>query len=119
MIADHSAPAVGYRVSVKTGSFFYLPDVARLPNPSAALHGVGVYVGDGATSRRSMVRMKDGVSIGHAPIATQLGWCAKARRSCVAMSAHPPQLSKILVMSMALMHASRMMVVACALLETD
>jgi hypothetical protein len=35
------------------------------------------------------------------------------------MSAHPPQLSKILVMSMALMHASRTMMIACALLETD
>ena len=77
---EHSirAPAVGYRVSAKTGSFFYLPDVARLPNPSTALRGVGVYIGDGATFRRSMVRTKDGVSIGHAPIATQLGWCAKA-----------------------------------------
>jgi hypothetical protein len=42
-----------------------------------------------------------------------------AQRSCVAMSAHPPQLSKILVMSMALMHASRTMMIACALLETD
>ena len=77
---EHSirAPAVGYRVSAKAGSFFYLPDVARLPNPSTALRGVGVYIGDGATFRRSMVRTKDGVSIGHAPIATQLGWCAKA-----------------------------------------
>ena len=137
---EHSmrAPTVGYRVSVKTGSFFYLPDVARLPNPSAALRGVGVYIGDGRTFRRSMVRTKDGVSIGHAPIATQLGWCNSvipsnvrkrtcaerfspfvARRSCVAMSAHPPQLSKILVRSMALMHASRTTVIACALLETD
>ena len=26
------APAVGYRVSAKVGSFFYLPDVAKLPN---------------------------------------------------------------------------------------
>ena len=77
---EHSirAPAVGYRVSVKAASFFYLPDVATLPNPSEALRGVGIYIGDGATFRRSMVRTKDGVSIGHAPIATQLGWCAKA-----------------------------------------
>jgi phosphoribosyl 1,2-cyclic phosphodiesterase len=78
---EHSirAPAVGYRVSdSNTGSFFYLPDVARLPNPTAALRGVGVYIGDGATLRRSMVRIKDGVLIGHAPITIQLGWCAKA-----------------------------------------
>ena len=72
------APAVGYRISAKPGSFFYLPDVAKLPNPSAALRGVDLYIGDGATLRRSMMRVKDGVLIGHAPIATQLEWCAKA-----------------------------------------
>lgn len=73
------APAVGYRVSSKTGAFFYLPDVAKLPNPAAALHGVDVYIGDGATLRRSMVRKKDGTLIGHAAITTQLEWCAKAQ----------------------------------------
>lgn len=77
---EHSvrAPAVGYRVSAKAGSFFYLPDVASLPSPSDALRGIGIYIGDGATLRRSMVRMKDGVLIGHTPIATQLRWCANA-----------------------------------------
>lgn len=73
------APAVGYRVSAKTGAFFYLPDVAKLHNPAAALRGVDVYIGDGATLRRSMVRMKHGTLIGHAAIATQLEWCAKAQ----------------------------------------
>jgi phosphoribosyl 1,2-cyclic phosphodiesterase len=72
------APAVGYRVSAKAGCFFYLPDVAKLPRPAAALHGVGVYIGDGATLRRSMVRVKDGALIGHAAVTTQLAWCAKA-----------------------------------------
>jgi len=72
------APAVGYRVAAKAGSFFYLPDVARLPNPAAALYGVGVYIGDGATMRRSMIRVKKGALIGHAPITVQLDWCAKA-----------------------------------------
>ena len=72
------APAVGYRVSAEAGSFFYLPDVAKLSNASYALRGVRVYIGDGATMRRSMVRVKGGKSIGHAPITTQLDWCAKA-----------------------------------------
>lgn len=72
------APAVGYRVSTKAGSFFYLPDVAGFPDSSDALYGVGVYIGDGATMRRSMVRMKEGTLIGHAPITVQLDWCAKA-----------------------------------------
>ncbi len=73
-----SAPAVGYRVSANAEAFFYLPDVARLPNPAEALCGVGVYIGDGATLRHSMVRVKDGRLIGHAPITIQLDWCAKA-----------------------------------------
>ena len=72
------APAIGYRVGAKAGTFFYLPDVARLPNPSDALRGVRVYIGDGATLRRSMVRKKDGVLMGHAPITIQLEWCAGA-----------------------------------------
>lgn len=77
---EHSirAPAVGYRVSADGWSFFYLPDVARLPNPSIALRKVNVYIGDGATLRRSMVRVRNGALIGHAPITTQLAWCANA-----------------------------------------
>jgi phosphoribosyl 1,2-cyclic phosphodiesterase len=72
------APAVGYRVSAGNCSFFYLPDVAELRNVSAALGGIDIYIGDGATMRRSMVRKKNGTLIGHAPITAQLGWCEKA-----------------------------------------
>jgi phosphoribosyl 1,2-cyclic phosphodiesterase len=72
------APAVGYRGSTGNRSFFYLPDVAKLRDVSAALGGVDIYIGDGATMRRSMVREKNGTLIGHAPITTQLGWCEKA-----------------------------------------
>jgi phosphoribosyl 1,2-cyclic phosphodiesterase len=77
---EHStrAPAVGYRVSTTAGGFFYLPDVANLPDAADALRGVAVYIGDGATIVRSMVRKKNGTMVGHAPVTTQLGWCAKA-----------------------------------------
>jgi len=71
------APAVGYRVSTKAGCFFYVPDVAAPPEAPRALAGVDVYVGDGATMRRSMVRRKNGTVIGHASIEAQLGWCKK------------------------------------------
>ena len=73
------APAVGYRVSGGTGCFFYAPDVANLPNTSNTLRGIDVYIGDGATIRRSMVRKTKKTSIGHAPITVQLAWCAKAK----------------------------------------
>jgi len=72
------APAVGYRVSANDRCFFYLPDVAELPKAADALRGIDVYIGDGATVRRSMVRRKGDESVGHAPIVRQLDWCAEA-----------------------------------------
>jgi ribonuclease BN (tRNA processing enzyme) len=76
------APAVGYRVSGGNHRFFYLPDVADLPNVSAALRGIDIYIGDGATLRRSMMRQKDRALIGHTSIARQLEWCEKAGVRC-------------------------------------
>jgi len=77
---EHSirAPAVGYRVSAQGSHFFYLPDVARLPNASAVLRGIDVYIGDGATIKRPMLRKRDGALIGHASIVAQLEWCKQA-----------------------------------------
>ena len=71
------APAVGYRVSAKGRRFFYVPDVAGLSDPLEALSGIDVYIGDGATMKRSMVRHQGGTLIGHAPITVQLCWCKK------------------------------------------
>jgi ribonuclease BN (tRNA processing enzyme) len=73
------APAVGYRISANRASFFYVPDVAKLPNPSRALRGTDLFIGDGATMTRSMVREKNGMLIGHAAVSEQLVWCAKAQ----------------------------------------
>jgi hypothetical protein len=41
-----------------------------------ALHGIGVYIGDGASVTRSIIRRRDGIRIGHASIREQLAWCA-------------------------------------------
>jgi phosphoribosyl 1,2-cyclic phosphodiesterase len=71
------APAVGYRVSGGGVTFFYVPDLAAVLHRHEALGGIDLYVGDGATIVRSMVRMRGHVPIGHAPIAAQLAWCAK------------------------------------------
>jgi phosphoribosyl 1,2-cyclic phosphodiesterase len=94
---EHSirAPAVGFRVSAGGACFFYVPDVAGIPDAAHALRGINVYIGDGATMRRSMVRRKRRTVIGHAPISSQLAWCERLmfgvpsspiadRRSCVA-----------------------------------
>ena len=74
---EHSllAPAVGYRVTSGRVAFFYVPDLASIRERHEALSGVALYIGDGATVVRSMVRRRDHSEIGHAPIAKQLRWC--------------------------------------------
>jgi phosphoribosyl 1,2-cyclic phosphodiesterase len=71
------APAVGYRVSAGKILLFYVPDVARIPRRSQAFSDIRVYVGDGATLTRPLIRYekRSGRQIGHASIETQLGWC--------------------------------------------
>jgi phosphoribosyl 1,2-cyclic phosphodiesterase len=78
---EHSirAPAAGYRVTCCGTSFFYVPDLAAICQQRQALRGVALYIGDGATIARSMVRRRGHVLIGHAPIAVQLGWCKEER----------------------------------------
>ena len=72
------APAVGYRITAGGVSIFYVPDVVRIHHVREAFSGIRVYVGDGATVDRPLVRRdkRTGAAIGHTSIATQLGWCA-------------------------------------------
>lgn len=76
---EHSTrrPAGGYRVSAGRVDVFYVPDVVYIRDREAALSGCKVYVGDGATVSRSMVRKPEDHLIGHTPIRTQLTWCQK------------------------------------------
>jgi phosphoribosyl 1,2-cyclic phosphodiesterase len=76
---EHSilAPAVGYRISAGRACIFYGPDLLFIHNCAAALKDVQIYIGDGATMRRSFVRRRGDRLIGHAPVRTQIGWCAK------------------------------------------
>ena len=72
------APAVGLRIRAGRSCVVYIPDVAEIPDRPAMLRGIGVYIGDGATVRRSMVRRKGRTLIGHVPIVAQLDWCEEA-----------------------------------------
>jgi hypothetical protein len=54
-----------------------VPDVVYIPEREAALSGAKLYVGDGATVTRSLVRKIDDNLIGHTPLRTQLTWCQK------------------------------------------
>lgn len=76
---EHStlAPAVGYRIAAGRATIFYAPDVVYIHQHQSALRGVDLYVGDGATLDRSLVRRSGESLIGHTPIRTQLTWCEK------------------------------------------
>jgi phosphoribosyl 1,2-cyclic phosphodiesterase len=71
------APAVGYRISAGRVKVFYVPDVVSIPARSDAFRGISLYVGDGASITRNMVRRerKTGTLFGHATIDRQLEWC--------------------------------------------
>jgi phosphoribosyl 1,2-cyclic phosphodiesterase len=75
------APAVGYRVTAGAVSIFYVPDVVRIFDLRHAFAGIRVYVGDGATISRPILRRdrRTNETVGHASIATQLDWCARHR----------------------------------------
>jgi len=74
---EHStrAPAGGYRIVAGEVTVFYVPDVVSIHGPKRALRDVELYVGDGSTIERSLVRRVGGHLVGHTPIRTQLGWC--------------------------------------------
>ncbi|MBD3335942.1 MAG: MBL fold metallo-hydrolase [Candidatus Eisenbacteria bacterium] len=76
---EHStrAPAVGYRISAGRAAVFYVPDLVYIYQRRAALKGVQIYIGDGATIDRSFVRKRGDTLIGHTPVRTQMTWCRK------------------------------------------
>jgi phosphoribosyl 1,2-cyclic phosphodiesterase len=76
---EHSilSPAVGYRVSAGRARIFYAPDLIFIHDRKAALDGVQLYIGDGATLTRSFIRKRGKALIGHSPVRTQLTWCQK------------------------------------------
>jgi len=76
---EHSirAPAVGYRITLGDTWIFYAPDLVYIHDREAALSDLQLYIGDGASIARPIVRKRDNLLIGHVPIRTQLTWCAK------------------------------------------
>ena len=69
------APAVGYRIGVDGNAIFYVPDLVSISARTAALGGIRLYVGDGASLIRPIVRWARGEPFGHTSIRTQLDWC--------------------------------------------
>jgi hypothetical protein len=63
---EHSilSPTVGYRVSAGRACVFYAPDLIFIHERSAALKGVQIYIGDGATITRTFIRRRGKALIG-------------------------------------------------------
>jgi len=78
---EHSirAPAVGYRIAAGATTIFYVPDVVSIYDTHEALNAIRLYIGDGATLRRPILRRTGGFLVGHSPIRTQLTWCRDER----------------------------------------
>jgi len=76
---EHSirAPAVGYRITAGRSTIFYVPDLVYIYEAHEALSGICLYVGDGASLRRPIIRKRGSALVGHAAIRTQLGWCGR------------------------------------------
>jgi phosphoribosyl 1,2-cyclic phosphodiesterase len=70
-------PAVGYRIASGRRRLFYVPDVVAIPDRHRALSGVALYIGDGATVTRPLVRRHGTALFGHTTIRAQIGWCAE------------------------------------------
>lgn len=71
------APGVGYRIIAGRKSIFVVHDLISIDDRHEALKNVKLYVGDGATIVRPMVRRKGDKIFGHTTVRAQLGWCQK------------------------------------------
>ena len=75
-----NAPSVGYRISDKKKSVFYVPDLVKIKKQAEALNDIVLYVGDGAIiTRKILVKKRGKTHIGHAPISEQVKWCKKEK----------------------------------------
>lgn len=71
------APAVGYRITGGSKTVFCVHDLVSIPRQKAALKHVDLYIGDGASMVRPIIRYKDGKPFGHASMKSQIVWCAQ------------------------------------------
>jgi hypothetical protein len=57
--------------------FFYAPDVISIHESGDAPNGVRIYIGDGASFLRPLLRKRGRHVIGHTSMRQQLRWCAR------------------------------------------
>ena len=78
---EHSlrAPGVGYRITAGGVSIFCVHDLISIPDQQQALKRVRLYIGDGASITRPIIRKKNGKRFGHTTIKNQLRWCEQEK----------------------------------------
>lgn len=75
-------PAVGFRVRFAGTTIAYNPDVISIPDEARALRGVSVYIGDGASLTRPIIRRRGDALFGHTTVRAQLNWCMRNGIRC-------------------------------------
>lgn len=71
------APAVGYKVKTGKTTFCYNPDLIFIKKKDLILRDLDLYIGDGSTINKYLVRKIKGKLVGHTNIRTQIHWCKK------------------------------------------
>lgn len=72
-------PTIAYKIRVGERTLFYAPDVLDIPNKTKILKDVDIYIGDGSSLNRTIVRKdKRGTEVGHASMKEQISWAQKA-----------------------------------------
>ncbi len=95
-VVEHSliAPAVGYRITAGGVAVFYVPDLVSIRERHDALSGIRLYIGDGASIIRPILRRRGEVLIGHASIRDQLDWCHEEGTSHIVITHCGSQIVK-------------------------
>ena len=71
-------PCVAARIELGGETIVYSGDIIAFEEPSTALAGAGLYIGDGSTLKGSLVRRHaSGALMGHTTVRAQLGWLGK------------------------------------------
>lgn len=71
------APAVGFRIRACETTLAYNPDIISIVHERSVLTGVDVYIGDGASLTRPLVRRRGDALFGHTTVRAQLNWCKR------------------------------------------
>jgi len=73
------APGVGYRITAGNSIIFCVHDLIKIEDQQDALADAQLYIGDGASITRPIIRRKGDVLFGHTTIRAQIGWCKKEK----------------------------------------